>query len=152
MAATEVKSATEAAGEPRFQIKVTADSHFAWIRTRLALERTATSWVRTAVSLIGFGFTIVQFFERLNGMEGVAPAAHAHTPRYVGLTLIGTGVLVLVITAHQYRAMVRYMWDAYKPLAGEGGEAPHRTPVFAITVAMIFVGLFAFVTVVTRAL
>jgi uncharacterized membrane protein YidH (DUF202 family) len=27
----------------------------------MALERTMMSWVRTAVSLIGFGFTIVQF-------------------------------------------------------------------------------------------
>ena len=30
------------------------------------------AWVRTAVALIGFGFTIVQFFERFGGMEGVA--------------------------------------------------------------------------------
>src|SRR5215510_206591 len=108
MAATEL-------GSERFQIKVTADSHFAWIRTRLALERTATSWVRTAVSLIGFGFTIVQFFERLNSMQGVAPAVNPHSARYIGLALIGTGVIALVITAYQYRLMVRYMWEEYKP-------------------------------------
>src|SRR5262249_43401590 len=45
----------------RFEVRVTADSHFAWLRTRLAVERTLMSWLRTAVALIGFGFTIVQF-------------------------------------------------------------------------------------------
>src|SRR5215468_3174370 len=49
----------------RFEVRVTSDSHFAWIRTRLSLERTLMSWLRTAVALIGFGFTIVQFLERL---------------------------------------------------------------------------------------
>ena len=37
----------------RFEVRITSDSHFAWIRTRLALERTPMAWVRTAVALIG---------------------------------------------------------------------------------------------------
>lgn len=55
----------------RFEVRVTADSHFAWLRTRLAVERTMMSWLRTAVSLIGFGFAIVQFFERLEQMSDI---------------------------------------------------------------------------------
>ena len=31
-------------------------------RTRLASERTLMAWIRTATSLIGFGFTIFKFF------------------------------------------------------------------------------------------
>ena len=49
----------------RFETRATADSHMAWLRTRLSVERTMMAWLRTAVSLIGFGFVIVQFFERL---------------------------------------------------------------------------------------
>jgi hypothetical protein len=49
----------------RFEVRVTADSHFGWIRTRLSVERTMMSWLRTATALIGFGFAIVQFFDRL---------------------------------------------------------------------------------------
>ena len=49
-------------GQARFQVKPTSDSHFSWLRTRLAVESTLMSWVRTSISLIGFGFTIVQFF------------------------------------------------------------------------------------------
>ena len=38
----------------RFEVRVTSDSHFSWIRTRLSIERTMMSWIRTAVSLIGY--------------------------------------------------------------------------------------------------
>ena len=44
----------------RFAVRLTSDSHFAWLRTRMALDRTMMAWTRTAVSLIGFGFVIVQ--------------------------------------------------------------------------------------------
>ena len=36
-------------GSPRFEVRGTAADHFAWLRTRFALERTVMSWVRTAV-------------------------------------------------------------------------------------------------------
>ena len=58
----------------RFEVRVTADTHFGWLRTRLSVERTLMSWVRTAVSLIGFGFAIVQFFDRVQQMPGVNTA------------------------------------------------------------------------------
>src|ERR1700687_4843082 len=107
----------------RFEVRATASDHFAWIRTRLALERTLMAWVRTAVALIGFGFTIVQFFQRLHDMEGVAPALRPQAPRQLGLALIGAGVLALVISAQQYRRMVRYLWsDPYRRIAGTGGK------------------------------
>src|SRR5215469_692463 len=92
-----------AAGADRFEVRVTADSHFGWIRTRLSLERTMMSWVRTAVSLIGFGFAIVQFFERLEQMPGGLPASHPGAPRYLGLALISCGVLALLVSIWQYR-------------------------------------------------
>ena len=50
-------------GTGRFEVRVTADTHFGWLRTRLSVERTMMSWIRTAVSLIGFGFAIVQFLD-----------------------------------------------------------------------------------------
>lgn len=137
--------------EARFVAQPSAATHFAWIRTRLAVERTMTSWVRTAVSLIGFGFTIVQFFEHFGEMSGVTAALRPLTPRYVGLALIGAGVLVLVVATWQYRLTIRYMWEAYRDIAGVGAK-PHRTPALAIAVVMIFVGVFAFAAVATRAL
>ena len=59
-------SEAEAGGQAeRFEVRVTSDSHFAWLRTRLAVERTMMAYMRTAVSLIAFGFTIFQFIDRV---------------------------------------------------------------------------------------
>ena len=89
----------------RFVVHATADSHFSWMRTRWSLERTLMSWVRTAVSLIGFGFTIVQFFERLSSMEGVHPALRPQAPRSVGLSLIAEGFEVHIPKGYIYFSM-----------------------------------------------
>src|SRR5580698_7279445 len=103
----------------RFDVRTTSDSHFGWIRTRMALERTLMAWVRTSVGLIGFGFTIVQFFQRFREMAGVAPPVRPEAPRYLGLALIGTGVVTLLVAVAQYRTIVHYLWsDQYKVLAG----------------------------------
>src|SRR5262245_9098946 len=91
----------------RFEVRVTSDSHFSWIRTRLSLERTLMSWVRTATALIGFGFTIVQFFERMHNMEGVQPALRPEAPRYLGLALIFSGIVALIISCWQYHYVER---------------------------------------------
>src|SRR5271156_5739974 len=93
----------------RFEVLPTVNNHFAWIRTRMALERTLMAWVRTGLSLIGFGFTIVQFFQRLNDMQGVAPARRPEAPRDLGLALIFAGVFSLFVSGWQYRRLVKYL-------------------------------------------
>jgi putative membrane protein len=138
--------------QERFQVKVTSDSHFAWIRTRLSLERTMMSWVRTAIALIGFGFTIVQFFERLSQFPGVDAAARPLAAFYFGMLLIAAGIAALVISGWQYRAVIRYLKSGdFEPLAGLG-TGPTHTPIYAITIIMIFIGVFAFASVLTRVL
>jgi inner membrane protein YidH len=139
----------------RFEVRVTSDSHFGWIRTRMALERTLMAWVRTGVALIGFGFTIVQFFQRLQGMEGVAPARRPQAPRHLGLALIGAGVLALVISGWQYRQLVRYLWSAeFRPIAGLEATTMKpvyaQTPIMAVVIAVTLIGVFAFVAVLLR--
>lgn len=136
--------------ESRFVVRPTSDSHFSWLRTRMSLERTLMSWVRTAVSLIGFGFTIVQFFERLPGMAGTAPARFPEAPRYFGLLLIFCGVAALAISAWEYRISMRYLWsDDYAVLAGTGGK-PMWTPLFATTLALALVGSATFLSLFFR--
>ena len=142
--------APTAPGTDRFQVRVTADSHFAWLRTRLALERTMMSWVRTAVSLIGFGFAIVQFFERLQQMPGVRVAKHPHAAQYLGLALISCGILALIISIWQYRWTIRYMWgESFAVLAGMTKEGM-QSPVIAIAILLILIGVFAFSAVLLR--
>jgi len=136
----------------RFEVRATSDSHFSWIRTRLSLERTLMSWVRTATALIGFGFTIVQFFERMQDMEGIKPAMHAEAPRFLGLALIFAGIVALVVSCWQYNYVERYLWkDPFAPLAGID-RAPMRTPLLAIAIGLTAIGLFAFGAVLLRVL
>ena len=116
----------------------------------MSTERTLTSWVRTATALIGFGFTIVQFFERFNKMEGVTPATHPGAPYHLGLALIGAGVVGLLISLWEYRGLLHYLWrDEFRPVAGVA-DAPGHTPLLAVTVLLLLIGLFAFSSVLLR--
>ena len=134
----------------RFEVRVTADSHFAWVRTRLSLERTMMSWLRTAVALIGFGFAIVQYLEHLEETPGARAAYLPHAPRYLGLALIACGILALCISIWQYLWTVRYMWgESYTPLAGLTKEGK-QSPVIAVAIVLILIGLFAFFAVLLR--
>ena len=135
--------------DDRFAVKTTAETHFSWLRTRMSAERTLMSWVRTAIALIGFGFTIFQFLDRLNKMPGVETARHPEAPWVFGLALIGSGIIALIIALWQYRWGVRYLWsDEYKPIAGIGDR--WHTPITAITVVLILIGIFAFGAVFLR--
>jgi putative membrane protein len=139
-----------APGAGRFEVRVTADSHFAWVRTRLSLERTMMSWQRTAVALIGFGFAIVQYLQHLEQAPGAHEAYLPHAPRYLGLALIACGILALAISLWQYAWAIRYLWgEPYTPLAGVTREGK-QTPVMAVAVVLIFIGLFAFFAVLLR--
>ena len=134
----------------RFEVRVTSDSHFSWVRTRLSLERTMMSWQRTAVALIGFGFAIVQYLQHLQQLPGARTAYLPEAPRYLGLALIGCGILALLISIWQYRWGIRYLWgEPYTQLAGVTKEGK-QTPVVAVAIVLIGIGLFAFFAVLFR--
>lgn len=63
-------------------------------RTRMSADRTLMSVIRTSLSLIGFGFTIAQVFDKLRDQNIITKAA---APRNFGLTLVGLGILMLVL-------------------------------------------------------
>jgi len=133
----------------RFEVRATADSHFGWLRTRLNLENTMMAWLRTAVSLIGFGFAIVQFLDRLR-QSSEPSIGHPRAPEYLGMALIACGIFALVIAIWQYRWMVRYLRSG--PFVAIAGipEAKMQSPIVAVALLLILVGLFAFFAVVLR--
>jgi putative membrane protein len=134
----------------RFEVKATASDHFSWLRTRLSIERTMMSWVRTATALIGFGFTIVQFFERMQQIPAAAPAYFPEAPRYLGLALIFCGVIALVISIWEYQWGLRYLWGGdFAVIAGATREG-RQTPLLAVAIVLAFIGVFAFFAVVLR--
>jgi putative membrane protein len=134
----------------RFSVRATADSHFSWVRTRLALESTLLAWVRTAASLIGFGFTIVQFFQRFHGMPEVKEPWLPGAPRDLGLALIFAGVVSLALSVFQYVVIGRYLRSgSFAALAVAEGER-YQSAGPAVAVLLLVIGLLAFFAVLLR--
>lgn len=139
-----------AAGASRFEVRASSSDHFAWIRTRLSVERTMMSWLRTAVALIGFGFAIVQYLNHLQQIPEARPANYPTAPEYLGLALISSGIVALVISIWQYWRGLRYLWgEPFTPIAGLTKEGM-QTPVIAVAVLLVFIGLFAFCALLLR--
>ena len=61
-------------------------------RTRLAAERSLMAWIRTALSMIAFGFTIYKFLQAIQ-QQSTVPVYRPNAPRNVGLLLVGIGTL-----------------------------------------------------------
>jgi putative membrane protein len=70
-------------------------------RTRLAAERSLMAWVRTALSMITFGFTFYKFMQFLNE-QSETPLARPRAPRNLAIALIGIGTTALIIACVQH--------------------------------------------------
>jgi putative membrane protein len=102
-------------------------------RTWLADERTLMAWIRTATSLISFGFTIYKFFEFETG-QGLR-AHRLLSPRVFGMTMIGTGLAALVLGAMDHRRSTRLLRDEF-------GIA-HRSTAIIVASIVSVMGLMA---------
>lgn len=134
----------------RFEVHPGVGDHFAWLRTRFALERTMMAWLRTSAALIGFGFTIVEVLQKVQSQTPQEPVLLPEAPRDLGLALIGSGVLGIAIALCQYRMINAYLWSSeFRAIAGVGEKA-ERTPVLSISLLIGFVGVAAFATILFR--
>jgi len=124
-------------------------------RTALSFERTLMSSVRTALSLIGFGFTIAQLFSKLR-QSGMTKAVGADMPRNFGLALIILGVAVLIMGVLGHRKFERELNARGDTLYRDGllpSEIHYQlTPTFFAAIALIAIGLLAGLSLFIRAL
>ncbi len=81
-------------------------THLALDRTWLAHERTLMAWVRTATSMISFGFAIYKFFQYEAG-QGAPITRGLLTPRDFALIMVGIGLLALIGATISHRRDVR---------------------------------------------
>jgi putative membrane protein len=114
-------------------------------RTMLAHDRTLMAWVRTATSMISFGFTIYKFFQFLQDEK---TAAHVHRlvgPRGIALILIGIGLAGLALAALDYRQQMAFLRQRY-PSAGPY----HASVALAVATMVAGLGVLGFLTVMLR--
>ena len=85
------------------------------ISDKLAVQRTIQSegrsllaWVRTSLSLIGFGFTLFKFLQYLY-QEGATELMRPQTPRNIGMFLIITGTVPLLLAIIQYLRQIKQL-------------------------------------------
>ena len=79
----------------------------AFQRTRMAAERTLIAWIRMALSMISFGFTIYKFLEAMQESQKVH--LQPNGPRHLGLTLIALGTTGLIIACIQHRSLLKQL-------------------------------------------
>ena len=119
----------------------------AFQRTRLAEDRTLMAVIRTSLSLIGFGFTIYQFFQRLREQDVITRAA---APRHFGVTLVALGVLMLIlgIVYHvQFMLGLRRLRESMREEGLIHGETGFPVSLTLITAFLLLaMGLAAFVS------
>ena len=87
-----------------------ARTELAFNRTWLAEERTILAWVRTATSLITFGFAIFSFFVM---PSGAGYRASTIGPRIFALALVCLGLVALLGAAVQRHQAVGTMKRAF---------------------------------------
>lgn len=79
-------------------------------RIYMAAERTFLAWIRTALALMAFGFVVARFgvFLREIALQGDLAARQGSGPSlWVGLALIGVGVLTCVVSALRHQRYVK---------------------------------------------
>jgi putative membrane protein len=90
-------------------------TQLSWMRSDLSNLRTLLAWARTAVSMIGFGFTIYNFYrgflEDLGGTRGDDAA------RNLGLALVAAGTLAMLVAVWNF-------WSINKSLAALEADFP----------------------------
>ena len=100
------------------------------------------AWIRTALSMIGFGFSIYKFFQYLPEEVATGNIVRPQAPRNLGMSLIALGTLALAAATWQHLAFLkdigvprtRYLWSIS----------------FVVAIAVILIGFVTFYGVLLR--
>ncbi|HSO46267.1 MAG TPA: DUF202 domain-containing protein, partial [Rhodoferax sp.] len=114
-------------------------TNLALLRSSLAVERTLQAWIRTALSLISFGFTI--------GKLGTVVVTLSDMPRDIGTDSLGymlvtLGTLALAIASVQH-------WLAIRSLRAQGLRREFSL-AFGVAILLTLLGGFAFSALVLK--
>jgi putative membrane protein len=116
----------------------------AFQRTRMAADRTLMAVMRTSLSLIGFGFTIFQFFQRLTAAGTIT---HDRAARRFGTALVVLGIAMLTVGIAFHVSYMKELRQMRKELKAEGLiKAETQFPVslsLIVAVLLLVLGVVA---------
>jgi putative membrane protein len=114
-------------------------------RSRAAADRTLMAWIRTSLSLIGFGFgipTIVRTIQNTQAGHHIDPVRFSVI---VGLAFIATGMFGMALGLKEHRRLLKQIQsDRYTY------EASHSAEV--VGVALLVIGFISFIGVIIKSL
>ncbi|MGD0291340.1 MAG: DUF202 domain-containing protein [Candidatus Binataceae bacterium] len=115
-------------------------TRLAFERTRNSYENTMMSWIRTATSLITFGFSIYKFFQ----IEAPSEKQQNYLigPREFALALVCIGLFSLVLATIENRRNIRALGAQY---AGK-----RRSLSVLVAVLISILGIFALFAMIFR--
>jgi putative membrane protein len=99
------------------------------------------SWVRTATSLITFGFGVYKFFQIETPSRRAA--GRLVGPREFAMILVGIGLVSLALATLEYRQNIRTLTSEYHP-----GSARSMAVVTAALISLL--GILALIVMIFR--
>ena len=129
------------------EVKTNLTNELAKDRNRAAYDRTLMAWIRTAISLIGFGFAIAKSYEYIERdlLETSGRLLDTlHAPLWFGMSFIFLGMVCILGGVIQYTKVVkqiqsaRFSYSESKPL------------VKIVALILLIIGIFALITIFQR--
>lgn len=118
-------------------------TQLSWQRSDLSNLRTLLAWARTAVSMIGFGFTIYNFYKGF--LQDLATAGRADSARNLGLALVIAGTLSMIVAVWNYWLVERTLGEIRDTLQIPPGVLPRWIVAYALSAVLIGIGCITLV-------
>lgn len=116
-------------------------------RTRMAADRTLMSVQRTSLSMIGFGFTIFNFFRSLKSIPDAPLTLKESAPRNFGMALVLMGIVLLALGIWQNVAFLRYLRTSRRKMRDDGllfAESPFPISIAQVAaICVLLLGIYA---------
>lgn len=100
------------------------------------------AWIRTATSLITFGFSVYKFFQLEREGAGVMAGKHLVGPREFSLLMVGIGLFSLLVGVVEHRQNMRSLIAQYPDI-----QSTHAGVVAAL---IAILGVVAIIVVLFR--
>ena len=129
------------------EVKTNLANELAKERNRAAYDRTLMAWIRTAISLIAFGFAIAKSYEyiQMDEMEKTGRFIdQIHAPLWFGMSFVVLGMVSILGGVIQYVQVVRqiqsgrFIYGEPRPLAK------------IVALILLLIGVFALITIFQR--